>query len=114
MRPLAGRRLWFAGIGGAGMSALALVSRAWGAEVSGWDRVRTPYLDALEGHRECCHNGFGMILRYCVAASREQFLTVLFIEPLILGERRLGLLDVGASLIKCQREPAECVGNPQC
>jgi len=49
LRPLAGRRLWFAGIGGAGMSALALVSRAWGAEVSGWDRVRTPYLDALEG-----------------------------------------------------------------
>jgi UDP-N-acetylmuramate--alanine ligase len=49
LRPLAGRRLWFAGIGGAGMSALALVARAWGAEVSGWDRVWTPYLDALEG-----------------------------------------------------------------
>jgi UDP-N-acetylmuramate--alanine ligase len=31
------------------MSALALVTREWGAEVSGWDRVRTPYLDALEG-----------------------------------------------------------------
>jgi UDP-N-acetylmuramate--alanine ligase len=49
LRPLAGRRLWFAGVGGAGMSALALVSREWGAEVSGWDRVRTPYLDALAG-----------------------------------------------------------------
>ena len=44
---LDGRRLWFAGIGGAGMSALALVARDWGAEVAGWDRVETPYLDAL-------------------------------------------------------------------
>jgi len=49
LQPLAGRRLWFAGIGGAGMSALAIVARAWGAEVSGWDRARTPYLDGLDG-----------------------------------------------------------------
>ncbi len=46
---LAGRRLWFAGIGGAGMSALAVVARAWGAEVRGWDRARTPYLEHLAG-----------------------------------------------------------------
>jgi UDP-N-acetylmuramate--alanine ligase len=46
---LDGRRLWFVGIGGAGMSALAVVARAWGAEVSGWDRVETPYLEALPG-----------------------------------------------------------------
>jgi UDP-N-acetylmuramate--alanine ligase len=45
--PLEGRRLWFAGIGGAGMSGYALVARAWGAEVRGWDRVSTPYLDHL-------------------------------------------------------------------
>jgi UDP-N-acetylmuramate--alanine ligase len=44
-----GRRLWFAGIGGAGMSALAAVTRALGAEVAGWDRVATPYLTALAG-----------------------------------------------------------------
>ena len=44
-----GRRLWFVGIGGAGLSAYAQLARAWGAEVGGWDRVRTPYLDALEG-----------------------------------------------------------------
>jgi UDP-N-acetylmuramate--alanine ligase len=48
-QPLAGRRLWIAGIGGAGMSAYALVARAWGAEVAGWDRVETPYLAHLEG-----------------------------------------------------------------
>ena len=47
--PLEGRRLWIAGIGGAGMSAYATLARAWGADVRGWDRVRTPYLDHLEG-----------------------------------------------------------------
>jgi UDP-N-acetylmuramate--alanine ligase len=31
------------------MSAYALLARAWGAEVRGWDRVRTPYVDQLEG-----------------------------------------------------------------
>ncbi len=42
-----GRRLWFVGIGGAGLSAYAQLARAWGAEVGGWDRVRTPYLEQL-------------------------------------------------------------------
>jgi UDP-N-acetylmuramate--alanine ligase len=45
--PLAGRRLWFVGIGGAGLSAYAQLARAWGAEVGGWDRVDTPYLEPL-------------------------------------------------------------------
>jgi UDP-N-acetylmuramate--alanine ligase len=31
------------------MSALAVVARAWGAEVAGWDRVETPYLEPLAG-----------------------------------------------------------------
>jgi UDP-N-acetylmuramate--alanine ligase len=44
LRPLAGRRLWFVGIGGAGLSGYALLAHAWGAEVAGWDRVETPYL----------------------------------------------------------------------
>src|SRR5439155_6966054 len=48
-QPLAGRRFWIAGIGGAGMSAYALVAQAWGAEVAGWDRVATPYLAHLAG-----------------------------------------------------------------
>src|SRR6201987_389503 len=46
---LAGRKIWIAGIGGAGMSAYALLAHAWGAEVAGWDRVETPYLAHLEG-----------------------------------------------------------------
>jgi len=48
-QPLTGRRFWIAGIGGAGMSAYALVAHAWGAEVVGWDRVETPYLAHLDG-----------------------------------------------------------------
>ena len=43
--PLTGRRIWFVGIGGAGLSGYALLAHAWGAEVSGWDRVETPYLE---------------------------------------------------------------------
>jgi UDP-N-acetylmuramate--alanine ligase len=42
--PLAGRRLYFVGIGGAGLSGYAVVAKAHGAEVSGWDRYETPYL----------------------------------------------------------------------
>jgi UDP-N-acetylmuramate--alanine ligase len=49
LRPLEGRRIWFVGIGGAGLSGYALLARAWGAEVGGWDRVHTPYLRALDG-----------------------------------------------------------------
>ncbi len=44
MRPFDGRRIWLVGIGGAGLSAYALLARAWGAEVAGWDRNETSYL----------------------------------------------------------------------
>lgn len=44
MQPLEGRRIWFVGIGGAGLSGYALLAHAWGAEVGGWDRNETPYL----------------------------------------------------------------------
>jgi UDP-N-acetylmuramate--alanine ligase len=47
--PLAGRRVYFVGIGGAGLSAYANVAREWGAEVRGWDVRETIFLDALEG-----------------------------------------------------------------
>ena len=45
---LEGRHFWFVGIGGAGMSALALVAREWGAEVRGSDRARSSYVERLE------------------------------------------------------------------
>ncbi len=47
-RPLAGRRLYFVGIGGAGLSAYANVARAWGAEVRGWDVRETIFLKTLD------------------------------------------------------------------
>jgi len=49
MSAFAGRRLWFVGVGGAGLSAYAQLARVWGAEVGGWDRTRTAYLEPLDG-----------------------------------------------------------------
>jgi UDP-N-acetylmuramate--alanine ligase len=45
--PWAGRRLHFVGIGGAGMSGIALVARALGAQVTGSDRAESPYVTRL-------------------------------------------------------------------
>jgi UDP-N-acetylmuramate--alanine ligase len=45
--PWAGRRLHFIGIGGAGMSGLALVASALGADVSGSDRAESSYVQRL-------------------------------------------------------------------
>ena len=50
-RPLAGRRLYFVGIGGAGLSAYANISRAWGAEIRGWDARETIFMETLDGIR---------------------------------------------------------------
>ena len=47
--PLAGRRLYFVGIGGSGLSAYANLARAWGAEVRGWDLQETIFTETLEG-----------------------------------------------------------------
>jgi UDP-N-acetylmuramate--alanine ligase len=45
--PFAGRSLHFIGIGGAGMSGLALVARSLGARVSGSDQADSPLLERL-------------------------------------------------------------------
>ena len=47
--PLGGRRLYFVGIGGSGMSAYANIARALGAEVRGWDVRDTIFMGSLEG-----------------------------------------------------------------
>jgi len=44
------RRLHFVGIGGAGMSGLALVAKALGAQVSGSDRAESSYTERLREH----------------------------------------------------------------
>jgi UDP-N-acetylmuramate--alanine ligase len=48
-KPLEGRRLYFVGIAGSGMSAYANIARAWGAEVAGWDAQETIFSETLEG-----------------------------------------------------------------
>ena len=45
-----GRRLHFVGIGGAGMSGLAIVAKALGAQVSGSDRAESSYTQRLREH----------------------------------------------------------------
>jgi UDP-N-acetylmuramate--alanine ligase len=45
--PWSGRALHFVGIGGVGMSGLALIAHRLGASVSGSDRAQTPYMAAL-------------------------------------------------------------------
>jgi UDP-N-acetylmuramate--alanine ligase len=49
LQPLSGRRLYFAGIGGSGLSAYANIARAWGAEVRGWDARETIFMQTLAG-----------------------------------------------------------------
>jgi len=44
------RRLHFVGIGGAGMSGLAIVAGALGAQVTGSDRAESPYTERLREH----------------------------------------------------------------
>src|SRR5579884_4221815 len=46
--PWAGRRLHFVGIGGAGMSGLALIAHRLGASVTGSDRGTSPYMEPLK------------------------------------------------------------------
>jgi UDP-N-acetylmuramate--alanine ligase len=48
-RPLTGRRFYFVGIGGSGLSAYANVARAWGADVRGWDARDTIFMETLGG-----------------------------------------------------------------
>jgi UDP-N-acetylmuramate--alanine ligase len=50
MDDLAGRQLHFVGIGGAGMSGLALVAASLGAVVTGSDRASTSYVERLRAH----------------------------------------------------------------
>src|SRR5437764_71752 len=45
-----GRRLHFVGVGGAGMSGLALIAHELGAEVTGSDRADSTYAERLREH----------------------------------------------------------------
>ena len=49
MPALDGRRIYFVGIGGSGLSAYANIARALGAEVRGWDLRETIFMETLDG-----------------------------------------------------------------
>jgi UDP-N-acetylmuramate--alanine ligase len=85
------RRLHMLGIGGAGMSALATVAYAWGAEVTGCDRSPSPYSERLArfglrvsyGHDPShLEPGMELVVSSAIAAG----------EPELLAARDLGLV----------------------
>lgn len=75
--PWAGRTLHFVGIGGAGMSGLALIAQALGARVSGCDRAETPYfaelraagLEPAVGHDEAHAGGAELVTSTAIPAD---------------------------------------------
>ncbi|MDX6523114.1 MAG: UDP-N-acetylmuramate--alanine ligase, partial [Gaiellales bacterium] len=85
-----GRRMHMLGIGGAGMSALATVAYAWGAEVSGCDRAPSAYAERLirfglpvsYGHDPAhLEPGMELVVSSAIGAA----------EPELLAARELGL-----------------------
>ena len=126
--PLEGRRIWFAGIGGAGLSAYAFLARAWGAEVAGWDRVRTPYLQHLDGVPVTISpdpptppEGFEVVVSTAFAGrvrgrSRAEFLAELVsLRPSIVVAGAHGKTTTSAMIAFCLerlgRDPAWLIGG---
>ena len=96
--PLAGRRFYFVGIAGAGLSAYANFARAWGAEVGGWDARETIFLEAVSdvevdiGGEPAPPNGFEVVVSTAhagriVGRSRAEFLAELvsFRRSIVVG-----------------------------
>jgi UDP-N-acetylmuramate--alanine ligase len=124
--PLAGRRLWFVGIGGAGLSAYARLAHAWGAEIGGWDRVRTPYLDGLEAEIEIAPEpvvpgGWEVVVSSAYPAvagtRRAQFLAELVAlrsSIVVAGTHGKGTVAAMIAFVlrETGRDPAWLVGAP--
>ena len=78
--PFSGRRLHFVGIGGAGMSGLALVARALGAEVTGSDSAESSYsarlreagIEPRAGHGEPPPDGAEIVVSTAIAADNPE------------------------------------------
>ena len=137
----AGRRLHFVGIGGAGMSGLALVARALGAEVGGSDRAESSYTERLRaagieptlGHSAAnVPEGAELVVSTAIAEdnpelvrARDEGLRVLHRADLLAELTRLkrsivisgthGKTTTAAMtahvLLRCGREPAYLVGG---
>ena len=78
--PFSGRALHFVGIGGAGMSGLALVARALGAQVTGSDRAESSYsarlreagIDVRTGHDEPPPEGAEIVVSTAIAEDNPE------------------------------------------
>ena len=127
MPPLADRRLWFVGIGGAGMSAYAQLARAWGAEVGGWDRFDTPYLEPLRdlrlelGPDAVLPDGFEVVVSSAypgvAGRSRGDFLAELVglrRSIVVAGSHGKGTTAamIAFVLVETGRDPAWLIGSP--
>ena len=139
--PLGGRRLHFVGIGGAGMSGLALVARQLGAQVTGSDQAESSYFPRLReagiepalGHDAAnVPDGAELVVSTAIpqqnpelAAGRAAGAAVLHRGDL-LGElsRTKRTIAVGGThgktttasmaalaLLRCGREPAYLIGG---
>jgi UDP-N-acetylmuramate--alanine ligase len=94
-RPLAGRRLYFVGLGGAGLSAYANIAKAWGAEVRGWDTRETIFLEALDGidvdvgGEPRPPGGFEVVVSAAHAGRSEGRSRAEFLAELVSGQRSI-------------------------
>jgi len=88
---LAGRRIYFVGIGGAGLSAYANISKAWGAEVRGWDARETIFMEALDGIQidvggePSPPEGFEVVVSAAHAARHDGLSRAEFLAQLVAG-----------------------------
>ncbi len=93
--PLAGRRFYFVGIGGAGLSAYANFARAWGAEVRGWDKQETIFMETLAdidvdvGGEPAAPPGFETVLSSAHAGRAEGRSRAEFLAELVALRRSI-------------------------
>ncbi|HLI61629.1 MAG TPA: UDP-N-acetylmuramate--L-alanine ligase [Solirubrobacteraceae bacterium] len=101
--PWSGRALHFVGIGGAGMSGLALIAHRLGARVTGSDRVATPYMAELRalgiepaiGHRaENVPPGAELVYSSAVASDNPER---------VAGARELHRADLLGEITRLRR-----------
>jgi UDP-N-acetylmuramate--alanine ligase len=109
----ADRRLHMVGIGGAGMSALAAIAYAWGADVDGCDTSESEYTRRLErfgirvalGHdRSHLRDGTNVVISSAVPAETDEVL-----EARVRGLPVLHRAELLAELVAARR--SICVGG---
>jgi UDP-N-acetylmuramate--alanine ligase len=107
------RRLHMVGIGGAGMSALAAIAYAWGAEVDGCDTAASEYTRRLErfgirvaqGHdRAHLEEGMDVVVSSAVPADADEVL-----EARVRGLAVIHRAELLAEMVAARR--SICVGG---